>query len=155
MRIIGIDPGATGAIVLLDNGQPIEWMAMPVMKIGTATRVNGAELADFLHQSTATWIVDHVYVEQVHAMPGQGVTSMFNFGHSCGTVMGALAALEMPHTLVTPQAWKKAAGLIGQDKDAARSRAIQLWPKWRELDKKGKGQALADAALLALYGDKK
>jgi crossover junction endodeoxyribonuclease RuvC len=95
-----------------------------------------------------------VYVEQVHAMPGQGVTSMFNFGHSCGTVMGVLGAMGLPCSLVTPQSWKKAAGLIGTDKDAARARAIQLWPKWRELDKKGKGQALADAALIALTGEK-
>ena len=153
LRIIGIDPGATGAIVLLENGQPVEWMAMPVMKVGTATRVNGSCLAELLYTYSPSFSpVDHVYVEQVHAMPGQGVSSMFNFGHSCGTVMGVLAASAIPHTLVTPQAWKKAAGLIGQDKDAARSRAIQLWPKWRELDKKGKGQALADAALLAIFG---
>ena len=149
MRTIGIDPGATGAIVLLDNLLPIEWMAMPTSKIGTATRVNAAALADFFRESLA----DHVYVEAVHAMPGQGVSSMFNFGHSCGTVMGVLGALGIPYTMVTPQAWKKAAGLIGTDKDAARSRAIQLWPSWRELDKKGKGQALADAALIARYGN--
>ena len=79
---------------------------------------------------------------------------MFNFGHSCGTVMGVLGAISMPHTMITPQAWKKAAGLIGTDKDGARARAMQLWPSWRELDKKGKGQALADAALIALYGGK-
>jgi len=65
--------------------------------------------------------------------------------------MGVLGAMCIPHTMVTPQAWKKAAGLIGTDKDAARARAIQLWPKWRELDKKGKGQALADAALIAKF----
>ena len=147
-RVLGIDVGATGAIVLLEDGQPIEWTAMPTTKIGTATRVNAAALSDFFRKS----FVEHVYVESVHAMPGQGVTSMFNFGHSCGTVMGVLGALGIPYTMVTPQAWKKAAGLIGTDKDAARSRAIQLWPKWRELDKKGKGQALADAALIALYG---
>jgi crossover junction endodeoxyribonuclease RuvC len=77
---------------------------------------------------------------------------MFNFGHSCGTVMGVLGALDIPHTMVTPQKWKKAAGLIGTDKDAARSRAIQLWPTWTELGSKGKGQALADAALIAKFG---
>jgi len=120
---------------------------MPTSKIGTATRVNAAALTDFI----ASCCCEHVYVEQVHAMPGQGVTSMFNFGHSCGTVMGVLGAMSIPHTMVTPQAWKKAAGLIGTDKDAARARAIQLWPKWRELDKKGKGQALADAALIAKF----
>jgi crossover junction endodeoxyribonuclease RuvC len=58
----------------------------------------------------------------------------------------------MPVELVPPQAWKKRAGLIGKDKDAARSRAIQMWPDWRELDKKGAGQAFADAALIAYYG---
>lgn len=150
MRTLGIDVGASGALVLLEDGQPIEWTAMPTLKIGTATRVNAPALADWIASTCCT----HVYVEQVHAMPGQGVTSMFNFGHSCGTVMGVLGAMNLPHTMVTPQAWKKAAGLIGTDKDAARARAIQLWPKWRELDKKGKGQALADAALIAAYGEK-
>jgi crossover junction endodeoxyribonuclease RuvC len=150
MRTLGIDPGATGALVLLENLLPIEWTAMPTLKIGTATRVNAPALADWI----ASCCCEHVYVEQVHAMPGQGVTSMFNFGHSCGTVTGVLGAMGIPHTMITPQAWKKAAGLIGTDKDAARARAIQLWPKWRDLDKKGKGQALADSALIALYGGK-
>jgi len=149
MRALGIDPGATGALVLLEDGMPIEWTEMPTTKIGSATRVNAAALADFI----ASCCCEHVYVEQVHAMPGQGVSSMFNFGHSCGTIMGVLGAMGIPHTLVTPQAWKKAAGLIGTDKDAARARAIQLWPHWRSLDKKGKGQALADAALIAKHGE--
>lgn len=149
MRTLGIDPGATGAIVLLEDGKPIEWMEMPTSKIGSATRVNAAALADFIGSS----LCDHVFVEQVGAMPGQGVSSMFNFGHSCGTIMGVLGAMGIPCTLVTPQSWKRTAGLIGTDKDAARARAIQLWPKWRELDKKGKGQALADAALIAKYGE--
>jgi len=96
--------------------------------------------------------IEHVYIEQVGAMPGQGVASMFNFGHSCGTIMGVIGALGYAHTMVTPQRWKKAAGLMGTDKDAARSRAIQLWPSWSDLSKKGIGQALADAALIARYG---
>ena len=148
MLVAGIDPGASGALVILEDGSPIEWTQMPTMKVGSATRVNGSAVAAFfLHTH-----VEHVYVEQVGAMPGQGVSSMFNFGHSTGTVMGVLSALFIPHTLVTPQAWKKAAGLTGTDKDAARARALQLWPDWRELDKKGNGQALADAALIARYG---
>jgi crossover junction endodeoxyribonuclease RuvC len=148
MRIIGIDPGASGAIVLLEDNVPIEWTIMPTYKVGSATRVNASELVYFMDNMD----IDHVYVEQVGAMPGQGVTSMFNFGHSCGTVMGVIGALDYPHTMVTPQKWKKAAGLIGTDKEAARARAIQLWPTWRALDTKGKGQALADAALIGRYG---
>jgi len=93
------------------------------------------------------------YVELVSAMPKQGVASMFAFGHSAGVITGVLGAFEVPVNMVTPQSWKKRAGLIGQDKDAARSKAIQMWPYWRELDKKIKGQALADAALIAYYGE--
>ena len=147
--IIGIDPGATGALVMLENDMPIEWLVMPTYKVGSATRVNAAEVAFFMDQGIE---VTHVYVEQVGAMPGQGVTSMFNFGHSCGTIMGVIAALGYAHTMVTSQKWKKAAGLIGTEKDAARARGIQLWPHWSDLHKKGKGQALADAALIARFG---
>jgi crossover junction endodeoxyribonuclease RuvC len=149
MLTIGIDPGASGAIVMLEDDQPIEWMIMPTYKVGSATRVNASELCHFMDQGK---YVDHVFIEQVGAMPGQGVTSMFNFGHSCGTVMGVVATLGYSHTMVTPQKWKKNAGLIGTDKEAARARAIQIWPSWRALDTKGKGQALADAALIARYG---
>jgi crossover junction endodeoxyribonuclease RuvC len=85
-------------------------------------------------------------------MPAQGVASSFSFGHAAGVVMGVLGAFNVPVTLVTPQAWKKRAGLIGTDKDAARSQAIRLWPQWKELSLKGKGQALADAALIAKHG---
>lgn len=145
MRIIGIDPGASGALVCLDEGIPVEWEIMPTMKVGSATRVNPAAVCDFIGISRA----EHIYVEHVGAMPGQGVASMFNFGHSVGTVMGVIGSMGLPCTLVMPAAWKKAAGLIGTDKDAARARAISLWPTWKELHKKGKGQALADAALIA------
>ena len=147
--VIGIDPGASGAVVLLDDQhRVVEWEAMPVLKIGSATRVSGPALAAILSE----WDYAHAYVEQVGAMPGQGVSSMFSFGYAAGVVAGVLGALHITTTMVTPQAWKKRAGLIGQDKDAARSRAIQLWPDWRALDAKGKGQALADAALIARFG---
>ena len=152
---IGIDPGASGAIVVLSNGVPIEWSLMPTMQVGSATRVNAAELARMLKTAIAVDIPVEAYLEQVGAMPGQGVSSMFNFGHSCGVVYGVLGALEIPVTMVTPQRWKKAAGLMGTEKDAARSRAIQIWPAWGALSKKGAGQALADAALIALHGGPK
>jgi len=146
MRLIGIDPGASGAIVLLEKMEPVEWIRMPTLKEGNATRVNASALQDFVYQNRP----DHIFVERVHAMPGNGAVSMFNFGHSVGVVLGVIAGL--PHTTVTPQAWKKAAGLIGTEKDASRSRAIQLWPRWYELNRRGAGQAFADAALIAAFG---
>lgn len=149
--ILGIDPGASGALVALTNhGVPIEWMPMPVIKDGKATRVNGAAVASFIRNLPDLEIT--AYLESVHSFSGQGVTSSFNFGHSAGVIAGVLAALEVPVVMVTPQRWKKRAALIGTDKDAARSKAIQKWPKWRELDKIGAGQAYADAAFIAIYG---
>lgn len=151
--VIGIDPGCTGAIVILREARPIAWTLMPTLKVGSSSQVNGAALAAFLRPYAGQEPEGaHVLIEKVGAMPGQGVTSMFTFGHAAGTASGVVAGLEIPHTFITPQSWKKKAGLMGQDKDAARTRAIQLWPWWRELDQKGKGQAFADAALIAYYG---
>lgn len=146
--IIGIDPGCSGAVAVLDcDGQYINHLLMPVMKVGSGNRVNGAALAAFLRDHIK--LGAHAYLERVGAMPGQGVTSMFTFGHAAGVAEGILQGLSIPYTLVTPQSWKKTAGLIGKDKDAARTRAIQLYPDLRVLDLKGKGQAVADALLIA------
>ncbi|WP_288074307.1 hypothetical protein [Pseudomonas sp.] len=152
MKILGIDPGCTGALAILDDsGDATGHLPMPTVKVGTKSRVNGAAVAAWMREQGD---IQHAYLEQVGAMPGQGVSSMFTFGHAAGVVEGILQGLGVPYTLVTPQAWKKRAGLIGQDKDAARSRAIQLWPGMRVLDLKGKGQAVADALLIAKFGGK-
>jgi crossover junction endodeoxyribonuclease RuvC len=153
MLKIGIDPGLSGAIVLLEGNSPIEWHKMPTMKTGSANRVNAPALAAIIRPYMYLDDPIHAYVELVSSMPGQGVASMFSFGHSAGVLQGVLGAFEIPVTMVTPSQWKKRAGLTGQDKDASRTLAIQMWPFWRELDKKGAGQAYADAALIALYGD--
>lgn len=151
-RIIGIDPGSSGAIVIVnDSGDYLAHMNMPTIKVGTKSRVNGAAVTAFIVDAL-NGAKAHAYLEQVGAMPGQGVSSMFTFGHAAGLVEGCVTGLGIPLTMVTPQAWKRHAGLIGMDKDAARSRAVQLYPSLRVLDQKGKGQAVADALLLARYG---
>lgn len=149
--VIGIDPGCSGAIVILQSvyePEPIEWIRMPTLKVGSSTRVDAAAVARFLRSFDA----GHAYIERVGSMPGQGVVSTFTFGHAAGVIEGVVSALMIPITLVAPQTWKRAASLIGTDKDAARSRAIQLWPRWEALGTKGAGQAYADAALIARFG---
>ncbi|CUR95088.1 crossover junction endodeoxyribonuclease [Salmonella enterica subsp. enterica serovar Weltevreden] len=147
--VLGIDPGCSGSLVLItEQGGYIDHLAMPTIKVGTKSRVNGAAVVAWLRKYGIT----HAYLEQVGAMPGQGTASMFTFGHAAGVAEGILQGLNIPYTLVTPQAWKKSAGLIGSDKDAARSRAIQLYPELRALDAKAKGQAIADALLIARHG---
>jgi len=150
---IGIDPGLSGAIVVLENDLPTEWYRMPTMKTGSANRVNASALASIIRRTIYDDEETRAYVELVSSMPGQGVASMFSFGHSAGVIQGVLGAYRMPVRMVTPQSWKKRAGLIGKDKEAARTLAIQMWPNWRDLDKKGAGQAFADAAFIALFGD--
>lgn len=149
MNIIGIDPGNSGALVVLDeNLTPVEWMRMPTYSVGSSNRVNAAAVSAFIKNSN----ISHAYVENVHSMPAQGVSSVFTFGHALGVIMGVLGAFEIPVTMVTPQSWKKRANLINLGKDAARSKALQIYPNWRSLDKKIEGQAMADAALIARYG---
>ena len=150
---IGVDPGLSGAIVIMEGNSPIEWHRMPTMKTGSANRVNAPALAAIIRPYLYLDKPIHAYVELVSSMPGQGVASMFSFGHSAGVLQGVLGAFEIPVTMVTPSQWKKRALLVGQDKDASRTLAIQMWPFWRELDKKGAGQAYADAALIAVNGD--
>jgi len=153
MLKIGIDPGLSGSIVFMRDGVILECHRMPTMKLGSANRVNAVALANIIKAHFISYEDMRAYVELVSSMPGQGVASMFSFGHSAGVVQGVLGAFEIPVVMVTPQAWKKRAGLVGQNKDASRTKAIQLWPSWRELDKKGAGQAYADAAFIALYGE--
>jgi crossover junction endodeoxyribonuclease RuvC len=149
--IIGIDPGITGAIVLIQSdGTFVDAMPTPSIKTGKASRVNAAAIHGFIDQYQP--MIKHCYIEQVGAMPGQGTASMFSFGHSAGVVEGLIAGMGIPYSKITPQSWKKTYGLIGKDKDAARSRAVELYPSLRLLDQKGKGQAIADAIFIARHG---
>jgi crossover junction endodeoxyribonuclease RuvC len=153
--ILGADPGISGALVLLDDNrlQYCDHLLMPTIKVGSKNRVNGAAISAWL----SPYIISHAYLEKVHAMPGggkrtMGASSAFTFGHCAGFLEGIITGAEIPLTLVPPTQWKKHAGLIGKDKDAARSRAVQLFPDLRVLDLKIKGQAVADALLIGRYG---
>jgi len=146
---IGIDPGISGAIAILDNElRLVAVYDMPVMAgTGKRQQVNGAELARIIKSYL---LVDFTaYVERVSAMPKQGVASMFSFGTSYGIVLGVLAALQIPAVLVTPQSWKKKAGLTGKDKDHTRTLAQQLYPG-AELGRK-KDIGRADALCIARF----
>lgn len=147
--ILGIDPGCSGALVVLsEKGEFISHLRTPTIKDGKQTKVNGAAVVRFLNDFGIT----HAYIEKVHSMPNQGVSSTFTFGHSAGVIEGIIQGMGIPYTMITPQAWKKSNNLVGTEKDAARSRAIQLYPLVKIFDKKGEGQAVADALLIARHG---
>lgn len=146
---IGIDPGLTGAIaVLSDTGKFVAVHDMPVMKLGKSKKnqVDPVALSELILGIAPTSAV----LEKVGAMPGQGVSSMFNFGMGYGVIQGVLAALWVDYALSTPQKWKKECGLIGKEKDAARLLAIELFPDASLARKKDGGRA--DALLIAKFG---
>jgi crossover junction endodeoxyribonuclease RuvC len=153
---IGIDPGITGAIAILEDSlRCVGIYDMPTMALGLKRwQVNAPELGKILLAVGLRYCSDKkeicVYLEQVNAMPGQGVTSMFNFGTSYGIVIGVAGALGLSLSLVRPNAWKKTAGLIGKPKDAARTLAQQLYPDVDLAHKKDVGRA--DALLIARFG---
>lgn len=152
--IIGVDPGAAGAIAILeDNGKLVHVFDMPSVEVisgGKAKRrvspeMLAAELRLYADQGACA------YVEQVGAMPGQGVSSMFAFGQAFGIVLGVMAGLAIPTQTVTPAKWKKDMKLNG-GKDAARAKAAQVWPAHAGEFKRVKDDGKAEAGLIALWG---
>ena len=148
--IIGIDPGLSGAIAVFE-GETLTIDDMPthtVVRGGKEKReLDRAVLASFLRERESLI----AYVEQVGAMPGQGVTSMFSFGKSYGTVLGILAAYGIPTFHVTPQAWRKALQ-VRPGKDGSRLRASELMPQFADMWPLKKHDGRAEAALIAYYG---
>ena len=155
MFIIGIDPGISGAICFLKDGKIIDVIEMPSMAEGKKNKkqVNGNQLFNEI-KSHLSAINDEkicVVVEHVTAMPGQGVTSMFNFGQSFGVIKGICSAMQLPIYFVRPTKWKKYFNLIKTSKDASRSRAIEIFPKISDQLKRKKDSNKADAILIASY----
>lgn len=154
MRILGVDPGASGALVILDtDDNNLTVFDMPCVEVKRGTRnvrqVSAQLVVDLLHGHA----LSHAFVEKVGAMPGQGVASMFAFGRAAGVIEGVLAGLCIPTTYVPPQEWQKAMRVTG-GKDGARSRAAQLWPGQATYFSRVKDDGRADAALIAAYGAK-
>lgn len=152
MRIVGIDPGATGALAMWAtclDALVVADMPSALVRTGKAQRrqVNEAVLADLLRQ----WQPDCAWLERVHALPGQGVTSSFSFGLAYGLVRGVLAAYQIPVTLVTPNEWKRHFRL-GADKAEARLIAGRMFPGSALQFARVKDDGRAEAALLALFG---
>ena len=154
MLIIGIDPGLSGALAALDAAGGLRVVDMPALEIvrnGKRKReVDAALLADAIEDLVGGQPAE-VVVEQVGAMPGQGVSSMFGFGQSFGIVLGVLAALRLPVTRVPPATWSKAMG-VGKGPDAGRRRASELMPQHASLWARKKDDGRADATLIALFG---
>ncbi len=153
MIIIGIDPGVSGAICILNNGIIVDVYEMPTMIDGKKNKkqVNGAEVVNIFLKEIQNEKNVKVVIEHVNAMPGQGVTSMFNFGQSFGVIKGICFALRLPINFIRPTKWKKHYNLIGSDKDASRTKVIELFPNISSKISRKKDSNKADALLIAKY----
>ena len=155
MLIIGIDPGISGSICFFENGKIIDVIEMPTMTEGKKNKrqVNGSQIYnEILKRVKNIEKKDiRVVIEQVSAMPGQGVTSMFNFGQSFGILKGICSAMQLPMYFVRPAKWKKYFNLIKSEKDASRTRAIEIFPYFSSQLSKKKDTNKADAILIASF----
>ena len=155
MIIIGIDPGIKGAICILKDGKILDVFDMPIMPVGkkNKSQVNGSQIYNEIKKATINEEKTNikVVIEQVSAMPGQGVTSMFNFGQSFGVLKGIFSAMQIPMDFVSPVKWKKHFNLINTQKDSSRTKAIEFFPYISHKLSRKKDANKADAILIASY----
>ncbi len=155
MLIIGIDPGISGSICFFQDGVIQDVVEMPTMIEGKKNKkqVNGSqifnEISDKIKKMDKKNI--KVVIEHVTAMPGQGVTSMFNFGQSFGILKGICSAMQLSVYFVRPAKWKKYFNLINSEKDASRTRAIEIFPYYSSNLSRKKDSNKADAILIASF----
>ena len=155
MLVIGIDPGISGSICFFENGKILEVLEMPTMTEGKKNKrqVNGSQIYNEILKKIKNKDKQNirVVIEQVSAMPGQGVTSMFNFGQSFGILKGICSAMQLPMHFVRPAKWKKYFGLINSEKDASRTRVIEMFPYFSSHLSKKKDSNKAEAILIAYF----
>ncbi len=155
MLVIGIDPGISGSICFFNEGKIVDVVEMPTMTEGKKNKkqVNGAQIYNEISERIKK--LDKrdikIVIEQVSAMPGQGVTSMFNFGQSYGILKGICSAMQLPMYFVRPAKWKKYFNLINSEKDASRTRAIEIFPYFSSHLSRKKDSNKADAILIASF----
>ena len=155
MLIIGIDPGISGSICFFEDGKILDVIEMPTMTEGKKNKkqVNGSqiynEICKIMKDIEKQEI--RIVIEQVSAMPGQGVTSMFNFGQSFGILKGIFSAMQLPVYFVRPAKWKKYFNLLNSEKDASRTKAIEIFPYFSSRLSKKKDSNKADAILIASF----
>ena len=153
MIIIGVDPGISGAISIVENKKILEVYDTPTMIDGKKNKrqINSAQVTNIIKERLNAGKEVVVVVEHVNAMPGQGVTSMFNFGQSFGVIKGICSALSLPIYFVRPMKWKKYFNLIKTNKDASRTKVIEVYPEISSKLSRKKDSNKADAILIARY----
>lgn len=158
---LGIDPGLSGALawVGIPDQPNADLILLDATDMPTVSVVSGKSKKQALNLPALADLMQHpaiptpsgVWIEEVHAMPGQGVTSMFRFGHAAGAAAGVAAGLGLPTHYVRPTVWQRPFGIRGGEKDKSRLIASQLYPGRADLFKRKKDNGRSDAALIATH----
>lgn len=154
MRLtFGVDPGLTGAVATLIDGEPGPVLDMPTVEVDGWGEVDARAVVVFIREQRAAHPGAYVSacIEKVGARPGDGGTSAFRFGQTAGKLQAILEVLGIPATRVVPAQWKRSFSLLRQDKDAARLLAIARFPSAQKVLSRKKDNGRADALLIALW----
>jgi crossover junction endodeoxyribonuclease RuvC len=153
MRVLGVDPGISGglAVVEINDGaapQLIDAIDIPTVGTGAKERVDAAAIRNFVDRHKPV----RALIERAQAMPKQGASSGFKYGRAVGAIEAAIALSEIPVAIVEPSAWKRFWRLPGKDKESGRQQALQLFPAAHAALARKKDHGRAEASLIALYG---
>jgi crossover junction endodeoxyribonuclease RuvC len=151
VNIAGIDPGLSGAMAIVDEHSVVFVGDLSVLQIPSGKKTRAELDLASLRALLAGAAIDHIFIEQVAARPGQGTVSMFRFGQTFGRIEGVVATLQLPYSMILPQRWQKLIG-CGPSPDAARQRAGQLYPEIAPKLTRKKDGGRADAILIARAG---
>ena len=150
MIVLSIDPGLSGAIAVFIDDLLVAVIDTPTHELTRNNKTKRQISASGLAAIFRDYKPEHVIVEKVSAMPGQGVTPMFSFGRGFGLIEGIVGAFEIPATYVMPSVWTKGIGR-GLGKDASRARACELYPVWEKSFARVKDDGRADAVLIGAW----
>jgi crossover junction endodeoxyribonuclease RuvC len=151
MMILGIDPGLSGGLALVEHGARlllVDVIDVPTSGEKAKRRVDIAATLRFMQKVK----IDHAVIERAQAMPDQGASSGFNYGRAVGALEACVQGMQIPLTIIEASAWKKAHGLIGRDKEDSRQRALQLFPSSAAKLARKLDHNRAESALIAWYG---
>lgn len=150
--ILAIDPGASGALAFFNTTEGVlDILDMPTVEVKRGNKDKREISPAMLATEITRHQIDLVVLERVGAMPGQGVSSTYQFGRGVGMVEGVVSALRLPLQYVTPQRWQRDLN-VRDGKDGNRQRAAELFPAYAHLFARKKDDGRADAALMAYWG---
>jgi crossover junction endodeoxyribonuclease RuvC len=153
MRILGIDPGVSGGLAVVeiaDGAAPalVECIDIPVAGTGAKERVDAAGIRNFIDRHQPI----RALIERAQAMPKQGASSGFKYGRAVGAIEATVALCSIPMEIIEPSAWKRFWKLPGKDKESGRQKALQLFPAAHAALARKKDHGRGEAALIALFG---